>query len=184
MCMTTEILEKPSPHSQTAFQMVPGLIASSTLAFATITGSLSLSDLPTYISNAPSESINEFFATKHQNVDQQKLIYSIRTYSTYEKNWDGYEGVPPKNETINDTINFLKHLPGNTKLPYAGLSGDGEINLFWDEDNIYIDIGFIGDNKFSYYARNKSGKEISGDDISISGTLPDELIRLIKTINV
>jgi len=183
--MSNEILERQSLYSQTSSQRVPGLIVSSTLAFATLAAPLSLNNLPTYIPpNVSSELIGKFFAIEQENVDKQKLLYTIRSYSTYEKNWDGYEGVPPKNKTISDTTHFLKHLPDNIKLPYAGLSGDGEINLFWDKDSIYIDIGFLGNNKFSYYARDNSGKEISGDDIVISDTLPTELINLIKTISI
>ena len=113
---------------------------------------------------------------------RKNLNYSIRNYGAYEDNWDGYKGIPAKEETIKDAINFLKFLPRDAALPFSGLSGDGEINLFWDRGGIYIDIGFIGDKKFSYYTRDEKGKEIFGDNILILTTLPSSLINLIKTI--
>jgi hypothetical protein len=113
----------------------------------------------------------------------QKLIFSIRNYSTFEQNWDGYNGKPPTETTIKNSIDFLRQLPSNILVPFAGLSGDGEINLFWDINNIFIDIGFTGDSKYSYYARNSHGEEFSGDYIAISDNIPLDLMQLLKTIN-
>lgn len=181
--MSIKELERPIANSN-ANSFIPGLIASSTLAIASITSPWIADDLPTYIQNIPSELVKSFFASEGHELDIQKLVYSIRNYGTYEHNWDSYEGKPASEKTIQDAINFIKKLPGSIKLPFTGLSGDGEINLFWDAEGIFIDIGFIGDNKFSYYAKDANGKEYSGNYILISSTLPPDLIKLITTIKL
>jgi hypothetical protein len=181
--MSTEKLQRPLLQPKSTLQgTMPGLIAS-TLAIASLASPPLSHDIPTYVSNVGSVLISSFFEADRIKIDIQKLIFSIRTYSTFEVNWDGYNGKPPSNEAITDSINFLKRLPNNTAVPFSGLSGDGEISLFWDKSGVFIDIGFTGGNKYSYYARTSDGKEFFGNYISIPSNLPLDLVNILKTIN-
>lgn len=178
--MNIAVLERPKANFKSKSHLVPNLIASSTLAL-TIANPFTTNELPpTYIPDSSSDLIESFFRAPQQEIFLQKLHYSIRNYGTYEDNWDGYNGIPAKEETIRDALNFLKLLPSDIALPFSGLSGDGEINLFWDRDGIFIDIGFTGDSQFSYFARDSKGKEFSGNYILISSSLPKDIINLIK----
>jgi len=115
-----------------------------------------------------------------------ELKHSIRSYSTYEKNWDGYGGIAPTDETIKDALNFVKLLPKNIVLPYTGLSGDGEISLIWHAGKMvplpFVHIGFTGNGKYSYYCQDRNGREYYEDDLVISSMLPKNLINIIKAL--
>jgi len=178
--VSTKILQKPMLQSKARAKGME--LVASTLAIATLATPLVPADVPTYISNLPSELINSFFSEKHINLELENLFFSIRSYSTYQENWDGYSGKPPSAKTIKDTLYFLKQLPLDIPLPYSGLSGDGEISLFWDKNDIFADLGFTGDGKYSYYARGMDGKEYHGNYIPLSSTLPEDFVKVLKKI--
>ena len=74
--MNIAVLERPKGNFKSKSQLVPSLIASSTLAFTIanpfITGELP----PTYIPNPSSELLESFFSPALQEIILQKLNYS------------------------------------------------------------------------------------------------------------
>jgi len=116
---------------------------------------------------------------KYDDIQKQKIINKLKSYKLYQKGWDGYEGTPPPEQAIVDSINFLERLPKSCPVPYVSLGGDGEIGFFWEIDNIFVDIGFSGDETFSYFARDKENRKFFGDDIHLSNEFPCELIKVI-----
>jgi hypothetical protein len=113
-----------------------------------------------------------------------KLIYTLRSYRDFEGNWCGYGGVAANNETINNAITFLNLLPEDTMPPYCGLSGDGEVELIWDKDCIFIDISLPNGSTYSFYARDAKGKEYFGDSLSSSQGIHPELINIMKLLKL
>lgn len=93
------------------------------------------------------------------------------------QNWDGYDGIPAGQETIDDAKKFLSKLPNDLPQPRIGYSGDGEISLLWDYGYTFLDVGFVGDESYSYYGLGSY--EIFGDDIHTDQDIPDELIKFI-----
>ena len=123
-----------------------------------------------------------YIPTGQQNeIDYEKdVTEKINEFKFYEVNWDGYEGIAASSETVNDAIKFINKLPSNTTVPRPGLSGDGEISLFWEDNGVYIDIGFFGDGKYTLYAKDSQEIEYLRDDIDLSDPLPDALLNLIR----
>ena len=80
---------------------------------------------------------------------------------------------------MRDTIEFIEKLPFGVFELRPGLSGDGEVSLFWEDDDVYIDIGFLGDGKYTFYARDSQEIEYFKDEIDLKGPLPDALLNLI-----
>lgn len=111
--------------------------------------------------------------------ERSAIINKVRSYVTLGENWDGYGGLPPSGQTAENVIEFLMYLRDYI-LPRPGLSGDGEINLFWEMDGLYIDIGFTGDGTFSYYAKDSAAKEYFGDNLKIADGIPSEILNLIN----
>lgn len=109
--------------------------------------------------------------------------YTGRYFPYHEINWDGYKGVSPSIQAQNNVQTFLDELPNNFVKPRIGVSGDGEVGLFWEQDQIYIDIGFMGDDKYSFYARDADGAEYFGDDILVSSSIDPKLLRLISQVS-
>ena len=104
----------------------------------------------------------------------------INSYQSYPLNWDGYDGIPPSAETISDVLSFIEKLPYGVIEPRPGVSGDGEVSLFWENDEIYIDIGFLGDGTYVFYARDSQDIEYFNDSIDLHKPLPTALLNLIS----
>jgi len=139
-----------------------------------------LPDIPT--NATPSHTIYTHYAKTGQ---QNEIDFGrsnadiINSYQSYPLNWDGYDGIAPSAETINDTLSFIAKLPYGVIEPRPGVSGDGEVSLFWENDDIYIDIGFLGDGTYVLYARDSQGIEYFKDSVDLSGPLPTALLNLI-----
>ncbi len=139
-----------------------------------------LPDIPT--NATPSYTINTRVAKTGQ---QNEISFGrsnadiVNSYKNYPLNWDGYDGIAPSTETINDTLSFIEKLPYGIIEPRPGVSGDGEVSLFWENDDIYIDIGFLGDGTYVLYARDSQGIEYFKDSIDLNSPLPTALLNLI-----
>lgn len=123
-----------------------------------------------------------FPAPSLRNLKKENLVYSIRSYRAYEDDWDGYGGKAPFNATVEDTITFLRLFPDKFAFPYSGLAGDGQISLFWKQDNIFIELSFNGDGMYSCFARDSKGSDYYCDSVSVVDPLPIEIENIIKTI--
>jgi hypothetical protein len=84
------------------------------------------------------------------------------------------------NATIEDAKYFTKYLYENNLIfPYVSLASDGEINFYWNSEHITIDLGFFGNETYSYFAFTKE-KEFIEDGISIVNPLPENILQFIK----
>lgn len=116
-------------------------------------------------------------------MNTRKLLKQIKDLDKLSYNWDGYNGVTPSTQTIKDVIKFIKLLPKNCVTPRLGVSNDGEIGLFWEGVEIFIDVGFVGDFQYSYYISqgNKDNyEEFFCDDIQINKKIEEHLLYEIE----
>lgn len=80
---------------------------------------------------------------------------------------------------LTDAGQFAKRLPKTLKkAPYVSLADDGEVNFAWQWDGNFIDLGFYGTGTYSFYAKDKNGNELYGDDIPVT-SIPDDLNKLL-----
>ncbi len=169
---TTEKAQRPQNQHLTSV-VVPALVASLLVT--------PMYDIPT--NATPDYSIYPHYTQTGQQNEiefEKNITDKISAYQFYPIDWDGYEGIPASSDTVKDTLEFLEKLPFGVTEPRAGLSGDGEISLFWESDEIYIDIGFLGDGNFTFYARDGQGIEYFKDEIGLDEPLPDALLHLIN----
>ena len=95
-----------------------------------------------------------------------------------EQRWPGADW--PTEEAFQDAGKFTELLPKPLNSdPHISLANDGEVNFAWFRDGTWIDLGFYGTGTYSFYARDKSGDEWFGDDISVTSPLPKELRALL-----
>jgi hypothetical protein len=99
---------------------------------------------------------------------RKDITDQIKGYLFLEPGWDGYEGIPPSKEVVNDAITMVKALPEGFPLPKPMVAGDGEVGLYWKRGNAFIDIEFSGNGLITYYARAADGREFYGEDIEFS----------------
>ena len=100
-------------------------------------------------------------------VKQDLVAARLMSYLDLKNGWDGFGGMAPTSSAVSDALEFLRQVPGNIPVPQPMLSGDGEVGLLWKRGEVYIDIGFIGDKLFSYYAEGENGLKDENENIQI-----------------
>jgi len=80
---------------------------------------------------------------------------------------------------------FLRLLPGSFPLPTLMRNDEGEIGMYWDNDDAYIDMDIKSENTFSLYVRVRSTKfKEFIEDISIEDVNANWFAENLKEIAV
>jgi len=124
-----------------------------------------------------------YFITDKEDTTLIKLHSLINSYEQLPKNWDGYNGIAPAKSTVSATIAFLNVLMQQSIMPpKAMLSGSGEISLYWNNKDTYIEIGFEDKEHYTYFIDDK-GNEFGEDNYLLSESIPNSLLKILKTIS-
>lgn len=108
------------------------------------------------------------------------LVSKLNSYLSLSDDWDGYGGVAPNKETVDDAMRLLHLLPNHISIPKPMLGNLGTIGYYWDKGNLYAEICFDGDQTFWYYAKIDN-IEIGDEDVSLNAnSLPVKLISVLK----
>lgn len=99
--------------------------------------------------------INNFAIEKTQ---KEKLTNEIKDWSLLDDDWDGEGGLKPVSQSIKEAIMFVALLDEKIILPEPMLLSSGHISLFWNEDNLYADIEFLGDGRIAYFIKKNGDK--------------------------
>jgi len=121
--------------------------------------------------------------TLDTNRQDLALLAKIREKALYPDNWDGNDAKAVDKKTINDAENFIRRLLGQAYIihsPIISLAADGEINFLWVLEDFRFDLGFYGDQTFSYYGKASSGQEFISDEMDISEGLPEAIVNFIR----
>ena len=90
-------------------------------------------------------------------------------------------GVSPSPEAFRDAEQFVLKLPlRSVGIPFVSVASDGEINFDWTAGNVRIDLGFYGDGRYSFFARNADAEAL-GDDIAIVDDVPADLLHIASS---
>lgn len=120
--------------------------------------------------------------TELKEAQYLKLIQAINSYSSLCYNWDGYGGDKPDTKTIASAIQFCDLLKKHhISAPKCMVSGEGDISLFWDRDDIYIEIGFDNEDKYSFLIKKLNDLSYGKDDCILSDTLDNVLLTFLTT---
>ena len=129
------------------------------------------------IGNKTQEIFKEF---KIKESDAYSQVFKeLNSYKDLKTNWDGYGGIRPTDEIINSTKKFLEKLKENKILtPSIMVAGSGEIAIFWESKDSYIEVNFDTQEQFSFFY--KIDDNIYGEDDIKVDNLP---IRLKEALN-
>jgi len=138
-----------------------------------------------FIDHEKSETISDtYFIIDKEDSNLIKLHSLINSYGQLPNNWDGYNGIAPEKSTVSSTIAFLNVLMHQSIIPPKSmLSGSGEISLYWDNKDTYIEIGFEDKEYYTYFI-DSNGNEFGEDDYPLSESIPNSLLQILKTISV
>ena len=116
-----------------------------------------------------SNTFNEIVSTRPLD----RLLGRLRGYKLLDQNWNGYGGQRPSSVAVEDCIDFLRGLESSYILPKPMVGGDGEVGVFWEMENAYIEVGFRGKGFFEYLV-SINGKDVEG--VGLSNQIPRDLI--------
>lgn len=97
--------------------------------------------------------------------------------------WAGFDSVRPSDAAISEALAFAEMLLSNQEIqePIISPATDGEVNFFWENEHITVDLGFYGDGSYSYYAKTEDGQEFFEDHFRVDSVLSSEVLEhLIK----
>ena len=88
----------------------------------------------------------------------------------------------PSDKAFKDARTFIYALPmSSIPLPHLSFADDGEINFYWGQNGIHIDLGFYGTGTYSYYACGRDEEGFYDDDVPISSGLPGAVLALLSS---
>lgn len=108
-----------------------------------------------------------------------KLIKQLATLQSMSEDERWPTAIWPSLQAFKDAQVFIRRLMLSViPLPKISLADDGEVNFFWDNGSVHVDLEFYGTGTCSYFARGKDGQRIHGDDVPASDGLPTEIAAL------
>ena len=89
----------------------------------------------------------------------------------------------PSEVAFQNAKDFVLTLPLNriTK-PAIHVASDGEVNFQWSGSDFQIDLGFYGNDKFSFYAAKKGCDPILGDEVPVKDGIPKNVVDFATTV--
>lgn len=85
--------------------------------------------------------------------------------------------VEPSARAFQDAKDFIVTLPlAKMAKPEIHIASDGEVNFQWTGADFQIDLGFYGNQKFSFYGEKKGQQPIIGDDAAVKDGIPSALV--------
>lgn len=137
------------------------------------------------ISGIPSETtdpmIDSLGGGQQRSTERDNVIARIRVFGNYTEGWNRPDSLAPSRETINDAEKFARSLDlSSIHLPHISAADDGEINFWWDVDGLSVDLGFLGDHSYSFFAKLPDGRKIIVDEAPISQPLPSKLLSYLE----
>lgn len=90
--------------------------------------------------------------------DMEKVIGELREWAFLKNNWDGEDGKAPSVDSIKEAVAFIRLMNRNAEMPDPNLLASGHVSLFWNSQNFYAEIEFLGDNRVAYFIKNNEDK--------------------------
>lgn len=114
---------------------------------------------------------------------KNKIAGQITSYLSLQSNWDGYDGQAPTAIAVAQALDFLDLVPDSFLMPKPMLAGSGEVGLYWESSNLFAEVGFLGDSRFSIYIEPSDGEfeEVDGAMLP-HDSLPPSLTRALKSL--
>jgi hypothetical protein len=108
----------------------------------------------------------------------QRALTTLASLKQLTDGWAGYESKGPDPRSIAEAEVFAQLILAQPKIlePIISPACDGEVNFFWENQHITLDLGFYGDGYYSFYAKTEDGEEFFGDHKSIDSMLPNKIV--------
>ena len=118
--------------------------------------------------------------------DQKSLLVdTLLEYARLDNAWDGsYDDEIPSREAVFQASTYIEKLPHFLPLPEASVASDGEIILFWKDQDFYLDIGFRGRENIVYFGQAGDQKIKGNQAFTDIFSSSDKLATFLISANV
>lgn len=116
-------------------------------------------------------------------IDQEhdRIITKIREIGMLDDGWHREDSVGATSTAVDEAERFARSIDWrHHAVPAVSLTEDGEINLLWQTEALYLDLGFVGDGTYTFYGKSSDGQTFLGDDLPIGDPLPGDLRALMS----
>lgn len=96
---------------------------------------------------------------EYKSIDSEyrKIRGRILSFKNLNEDWDGYGGVVPSDDIIQNSLVLLELFEDlSVNNARVMLSGDGEISFFWKKNGYYSELTIEDANVFSYFVKNET----------------------------
>ncbi len=119
-------------------------------------------------------------ATKIEQDYRAKLLSKLHAWKQLPDGWDGEQSLSPEITQIDLAATLINLLPADVLLPKPMLSSSGEVGLYWDTHEKYVDLEFNSNHVLSAYLRDKqSGRETFVDNLSLNDADLDSIFAML-----
>lgn len=91
----------------------------------------------------------------------EQIIGELRDWVMLKENWDGEGASNPLQASIAQTAKFVRLLSSDYYIPEPMLLSSGRAGLYWNENDLYADLEFTGNNSITYYI-DRAGEKYKG----------------------
>ena len=131
--------------------------------------------------------VSALAARNRLSKEEAGLREEIQAYASLTDNWDGDGATAPAAQAVQDAIEFLNGRPHRIPLPLPEVASIGDVGIYWDEDGIFAEVQFGGDQAYSYYAQRKVARDVVeeyGDDgIALAQGWPQDMVQLLRQLD-
>lgn len=103
----------------------------------------------------------------YREITYFQLLKELNDYLDLSHGWDGPDSIPPTRKAVDDAIQLIQALPISFAPAIPMVAGDGEIGLYWESGDVYVELSFWGNGLITYFARDSKGEKYYGDDLPI-----------------
>ena len=88
----------------------------------------------------------------------ESIIGEIREWGLLGADWDGEGAALPSTQSMKEAVSFVRLLDNEIMPPEPMLLASGNAALYWNVNNLYADIEFLGDSRISYFIKRNEDK--------------------------
>jgi hypothetical protein len=107
------------------------------------------------------------------------LTGKLLAFLKYKANWDQEQACPPSVDAIYDAVDFLSFFPQGIPIPKPMVLASGDVALYWDDGDIYAEIGFDGSHTYYAYAERLGITPVHLDDEPIKKGFPPAVLAVL-----
>jgi hypothetical protein len=88
----------------------------------------------------------------------ERVVGELRRWAGLSVDWDGEGAEAPNKESLKAAADFIRLLPTAISDAEPMLHANGRAGLYWNQDDLYADLEFLGDGRIAYFIRHSEDK--------------------------